>query len=335
MAKEPKVKKEAKPKAAKTKKPKKEVSSTGTMASIRKTMRPRINSFKTSMKLILRNPLAVTGLLILIAILAMALMAPVLAPPVYQDEYQMPKDYEPPKPPGADGHPLGTGKWGSDIYYGIVWGARLSILVAVYVVFCAAIIGILIGALSGYVGGWFDEIVMRITDIFLSIPGLILSMAIVAVLSRNLENIMLSLIIVWWPPYARLVRGQVLSVKESTYVEAARAVGVKKSRILFRHIIPNSMAPMIVSITMDLGAVVLVAAALSYIGFGVPPGTAEWGKMVSDGQEYFMSLVPYNGELINPWWMVTFPGLAILLFVMGFALLGDALRDIMDPRARR
>jgi peptide/nickel transport system permease protein len=307
----------------------------GGWVEIKKTMRPRINSFKTSMKLILRNPLAVTGLLILISMFLMAIMAPVLAPPVYQDQYQMPKDFQDPVPPGAEGHPFGTGVWGADIYYGIVWGARLSILVAVYVVFSAALIGIMIGAISGYVGGWFDEIVMRITDIFLSIPGLILSMAIVAVLSRNLENIMLSLIIVWWPSYARLVRGQVISVKESTYVEAARAVGVKKSRILFRHIVPNSMAPMIVSITMDLGAVVLVAAALSYIGFGVPPGTAEWGKMVSDGQSYFLSTVEYNGELINPWWMVTFPGLAILLFVMGFALLGDALRDILDPRARR
>jgi len=307
-----------------------------TAERIKRSLKPRMSELRTSLKLIVKNPLALIGLIILMSILVVAFAAPFLAPAGNsQDPYIIPRDYESPKPPGVPGHPLGTGKYGADMYYGIVWGARLSILVAVYVVFCSALIGIVIGAFSGFIGGKVDEVIMRITDVFLSIPGLILSMAIVAVLSRNIENIMLSLIVVWWPPYARLVRGQVLSVKESTYVEAARAVGVRKNRILFKHILPNSMAPMLVSITMDLGAVVLVAAALSYIGFGVPSGYAEWGKMVSDGQSYFLSTIYYNGEAMNPWWMVTFPGLAILLFVMGFALFGDALRDILDPRERR
>jgi peptide/nickel transport system permease protein len=303
--------------------------------NLKKAIRPRLNEARTSMRLIRRNPLAVAGLILIVFIMSIAILAPVLAPPTDRDPYVIPRDPGQPMPPGANGHPFGTGKLGADIYYGVVWGARISIWISLYVVLTAALIGIVVGAMSGYIGGKFDELMMRITDVFLSIPALILSMAIVAVLSRNLDNIVLSLVFVWWPSYARLVRGQVLSIKENTYVEAARAVGVKKNRILFRHIIPNSMAPMIVSITMDLGSVVLVAAALSYIGFGVPSGYAEWGKMVSDGQEFFLSKVPWEGQLINPWWMVTFPGMFILLFVMGFALFGDALRDILDPRARR
>jgi peptide/nickel transport system permease protein len=197
------------------------------------------------------------------------------------------------------------------------------------------IVGTVVGAVAGYYGGKVDEVLMRVTDIFLSIPGLILAMAIAAILLRSLENIMLSLIIVWWPPYARLVRGQVLSIRENTYVEAAKAVGVKKTRVLFRHILPNSYAPLLVNITMDIGVVVLVAAALSYIGYGPPSGTAEWGKMISDAQPYFRATVYYNGEAMYPYWTWFFPGVMIFLFVMGFNLLGDALRDILDPKTRK
>ena len=159
-------------------------------------------------------------------------------------------------------------------------------------------------------------------------------MAVVSVLGPSLNNIVLALIVVWWPPYARLIRGQVLTVRENTYVEAARAIGAKRNRILFRHILPNSLAPVLVSSTMDLGGVVLTAAGLSYIGFG-PPNIAEWGRMISVGQTWFIATVTYNGVQYNPWWCWVFPGVMILLFVMGFALLGDGLRDIMDPRLRR
>ena len=287
-----------------------------------------------------KSLLAIVGLILVLTIVAIAIFAPVLAPmkPYQTDPMNIPKDFSPPKPPGAEGYIMGTGKLGADIYYGVVWGARTSIYIALYVVLVSSIIGIVLGAIAGYFGGAVDEVLMRITDIFLSIPGLVLAMAVAAVLSRNLENTMLALIIVWWPPYARLIRGQVLSIKESTYIEAARAVGAKRSRVLFRHIVPNSLAPMLVSATMDLGVVVLVAAGLSYIGFGPPTGYAEWGKMVSDGQEYFLSEIPYpypDGPRYNPWWMVTFPGLMIFIFVLGFNLLGDGLRDILDPRLRR
>jgi len=304
---------------------------------IKKSMAPRIRELRFSLFLMRKSLLAIVGLAIVFIILILAIFAPFLAPvPEGQrDPMYIPRDFKPPKPPGAEGFILGTGHLGVDIYYGIIWGSRTSIYIAVFVVLVASILGIVLGAIAGYYGGAVDELLMRITDIFLSIPGLVLAMAVAAVLSRSLENIMLALIVVWWPPYARIVRGQVLSIKENTYVEAARAVGSKKSRVLFRHVVPNSLAPMLVSATMDLGVVVLVAAGLSYIGFGPPTGTAEWGKMVSDGQQYFLSTVVYNGVEYNPWWMVTFPGLMIFMFVMGFNLLGDGLRDILDPRLRR
>jgi len=304
---------------------------------IKKAMAPRLREWRYSLFLFRKSMLAMVGLAIVLTMVFIAILAPVLAPPdpLQSDPMIIPKDFHQPKPPGADGHLLGTGKLGADIYYGIVWGSRTSIYISVFVVLVATIIGIVLGSVAGYYGGAIDELLMRITDIFLSIPGLILAMAVAAVLARSLENIMLALIVVWWPPYARIARGQVLSIKENTYVEAARAVGAKRSRILFRHIVPNSLSPMIVNATMDFGVVVLVAAGLSYIGFGPPSGYAEWGRMVSDGQQWFLGTTMYNGQFMNPWWMVTFPGLMIFLFVMGFNLLGDGLRDIMDPRLRR
>lgn len=310
----------------------------------KKTMAPRIREFRFSLFLLRKSLLAMVGIIIVIAFLVIAIAAPILAPPYYQDDpTYIPRDWQTPKPPGATttiaGEEVtlifGSGKHGIDIYYGVIWGTQTSIYISVLVVAIAAIIGIVLGAIAGYFGGRVDELLMRVTDVFLSIPGLILAMAVAAVLSRTLENIMLALIVVWWPPYARLVRGQVLSVRENTYVEAAKAVGSKRSRILFRHVVPNSLAPMLVAATMDLGVVVLVAAGLSFIGFGVPSGTAEWGRLISDGQQFFLSTFYYQGVAYNPWWMWVFPGIFIFLFVMGFNLFGDGLRDILDPRLRR
>ncbi|MFA5311833.1 MAG: ABC transporter permease [Methanomassiliicoccales archaeon] len=306
------------------------------LGSMQNEIAPRIREFRSSLYLMRTNVTAMVGLVLVIFIFGLALLAPILAPPVPNaDPYTMPKDFHDPQPPLIDGHPLGTGKYGADLYYGIVWGARITLYESFTVVLTAAFIGVVLGAIAGYYGGKIDDLIMRITDVFLSLPSLIMAMAVTSVLSRNLENIMLALIIVWWPGYARLVRAQVLSVRENTYVEAARAVGAKRNRILFKHIVPNSLSPMIVSITMDLGAVCLTAAALSYIGFGVSSGYAEWGRMVSDGQQYFLSTVYYHGTAFTPWWVVAFPGLMILMFTMGCSLIGDALRDILDPRMRR
>ncbi|MDQ1372065.1 MAG: peptide/nickel transport system permease protein, partial [Candidatus Thermoplasmatota archaeon] len=215
---------------------------------------------------------------------------------------------------------------GADIYYGIVWGARISMTFAIQVVILSLIIGTLLGIFSGYKGGLMDELIMRITDVFLSIPSLILVMAIAAVLGKDLNATKLALIMVWWSGYTRLVRGQVLSIKENSYIDAARASGSSEGKIMLKHILPNSWAPLLVSATMDMGTVVLVMAGLSFLGLGAASGMAEWGVMINEGQDYFV---------IGYWWMVVFPGMAILTFVLAFNLMGDGLRDIFDPKMRR
>jgi peptide/nickel transport system permease protein len=314
------------------------------MANIKKSLKPRLREVKHSLVLLRRSPLTLIGLLIVLFITLVALFAPILAPPYLpaqlRDPYTIPQDLEKyvivggPSPPGNDGFILGSGDSGSDIYYGLIWGARVSMRIAIIVVLTAALMGVILGAVAGYYGRWIDDLLMRITDIFMSLPSLILAMAVAAVLSPTLDNIMMALIIVWWPSYARLIRGQVLIIKESTYVEAAKAAGAKKSRILFRHIIPNSLSPLLVAATMDMGSIVLTTAGLSYIGFG-PPDITEWGRMISDGQLLFSGTIVYQGVIMNPYWVVLFPGAMIFLFVMGFNLLGDGIRDIMDPRLRR
>ncbi|MHA2144915.1 MAG: ABC transporter permease, partial [Candidatus Thorarchaeota archaeon] len=190
----------------------------------------------------------------------------------------------------------------------------------------AVSIGAVIGAASGYFGGKLDELVMRITDIFFAFPGLVLAMAIVMALGvRSLGTISIALMITWWPTYARLVRGQVLSEREKLYIEAARSSGASDTRILFSHILPNTIQPVIVQATMDIGSVLLVAAGLAFIGFGPPIGTAEWGMMIARGQEFILSAP----------WMTLYPGLAILVTALAFNLVGDGIRDIMDPKLRR
>ncbi len=223
-------------------------------------------------------------------------------------------------------HVWGCDNYGGDIYSRIIWGAQTDIRIALEVVAVAISIGAVLGAAAGYFGGKFDELVMRVTDVFFAFPGLVLAMAIVMALGvRSLDNIALALMVTWWPAYARLVRGQVLSEREKLYVEAARSVGASDTRILLFHIIPNTIQPVIVQATMDIGGVLLTAAGLSYIGFGPPAGTPEWGLMIASGQNY----------LLGSPWMSTFPGLAILVTALAFNLVGDGIRDIMDPKLRR
>lgn len=291
-------------------------------------MRPKLNEFRNSLGLIFHNPSVVLGIIFILLVFGVAAAAPIIAPPADADEpYRIPNDFGvPPKSPGTDGYVFGTGQLGIDVYYGIVWGARTTIYTSLLVVGISMFIGLMLGSIAGFYGGKIDNLIMRVTDVFLALPSLILAMAVSSVLSRDINSIILALVIVWWTPYARLIRGQVMAIKENTYVEAARAIGAKKQRILFRHVVPNSLAPLMVSVTLDIGAVALTAAGLSYIGFGVDSGYAEWGRMVSDGQRWFVQ---------GSWWTVVFPGMSILIFTMGFSLLGDGLRDIMDPRAKR
>ena len=222
-------------------------------------------------------------------------------------------------------HPLGTDKLGRDVFSRILCGARYSIRAGLVVLAIAVPAGIVLGGIAGLLGGWIDEVIMRITDVFLSFPPLILAMAFSAALGPSLFNAMMALSLVWWPLYTRLVRGQALAVRETLYVEAAISKGASRWTLIFRHILPNCLSPILVTFTLDMGWVITAAAALSFLGFGAQPPLSEWGRMVTDGRIY----------LFQAWWVSMFPGLAIALTVLGFNLLGDGIRDALDPKLRR
>lgn len=298
-------------------------------SSLKLVLQPRIRETRFSLHLMSKSVTSIAGVILLTFLIFVAAFPSLLAKPVpAANPFIIPQDFDMPvpQPPGTMGFSLGSGENGRDIYYGLIWGARISMAFAIQVVGISLVIGTLIGLVAGYKGGVIDELMMRITDIFLSIPSLILVMAIAAVLERNLTSTKLALIAIWWAGYTRLVRGQVLSTRENTYIDAARAAGSGELKIMFRHILPNSWTPLIVQGTMDMGTVVLVLAGLGYLGLGAPFGYAEWGRMVQEGQEYFVT---------GYWWMTVFPGLAILLFVLAFNLMGDGLRDVLDPKMRR
>lgn len=281
---------------------------------------PQIREFKFTLYLLRQSPLVVVGFALIGLFIVVAIFAPWLAPHGAEERFwQMPQ-----RPPSWQ-FPFGTDTTGGDIFSRVIWGARLDLAIALTVVISAIIIGSILGAVSGFLGRAFDEILMRITDVFLAFPALILAMAVAAALGRSLTNLTIALMVVWWPTYARLIRGQVLAEKEKLYVDAARAVGAKPTRIIFRHVLPNAIFPIIVQATLDLGGVILTAAGLSFIGFGAGAGVAEWGLMIADGRSY----------LFQSPWIATFPGLAILLSSLGLNLVGDGLRDVLDPRLRR
>ncbi len=275
---------------------------------------------KDYMRLLKKSPLAMVGTILVAIFLFIALFAPLIAPydPIKQDLNNI---LQPP----SKAHPFGTDTLGRDILSRVIYGARISLIIGVLVVAISSLIGIVAGLLSGFFGGYVDLVIMRITDLFLSFPALILAMAIAGALGPSLTNTMIAISLVWWPPYARLIRGQVLIVKNREFVEAAHALGESNLKIMFTHVLPNSVTPAIIQATMDLGAVILTAAGLSFIGFGAQPPTPEWGSMISLGRNYFL----------KQWWLATFPGLAILVTVVGFNLLGDGIRDLLDPRIRR
>jgi peptide/nickel transport system permease protein len=225
-------------------------------------------------------------------------------------------------PPGAD-HWLGTDALGRDVFTRTLYGVRHSLPIAAAVIACAVLIGCTLGAIAGFVGGLVDEAIMRLVDVTLSFPPILLAMAVTAALGPGLGNAAIAMVIVWWPIYARLMRAQVLAVREREHVEAAIASGARPSRVLFKHILPLCWSPIIVNATMDFGQVILLAASLSFIGLGAVPPTPEWGQMISDGALHFYR-----------WWIAAGPGLAILTIVLGFNFLGDGLRDLLDPRSR-
>jgi peptide/nickel transport system permease protein len=263
------------------------------------------------------NPLAVLGLLIVLALLAVAGLAPWLASqspiePTLAARLQ---------PPG-DAHWLGTDELGRDIYSRIVHGARLTLYVVVLVAVIAAPVGLLIGTIAGYAGGWLDAVLMRLTDIFLAFPKLILALAFVAALGPGLENAIIAIAITAWPPYARIARAETLTVRGAEYIDAVRLQGAGSLRIILFHIVPMCSSSAIVRVTLDMAGIILTAAGLGFLGLGAQPPLPEWGAMIASGRKF----------LLDHWWVATMPGLAICAVSLGFNLLGDGLRDVLDPR---
>lgn len=281
-----------------------------------------------------RNPLSLLGLGLIVMFALVAIFAPLLAPPAptARNPYMMPysgygADPQPPRP----GHPFGTTEQSFDIYYGIIWGARTAFRVGLLVVAISAVFGIVVGGIAGFYRGRVDEALMRVVDIFLAFPSLVLAVVIVAVLGPGLENVLIALALVGWPGYARLLRGEILSVRERDFVEAARAMGVRDLKIILRHILPNSIYPVLVVASLDMGTIVVLAAALSFLGLGAPVGYADWGQIISLSRNW---MIGAGGNAFTYWYTVVFPGAALVLFTLGWNLLGDAFRDILDPRLR-
>ena len=268
--------------------------------------------------LLLRNRMALSGAAVVLVWVVVALLAPVIAPydPIDQEVRQRLQG------PSA-AHLLGVDELGRDVFSRVLYGGRVSLPVAAVVVVVATIFGTLYGGLAGFTGKWLDESAMRIVDMVLAFPSLILAMAIAAALGPSIQNSMLALLLVWWPPYARVARGQVLGLKHRDFVTAARALGMSEWRILIRHVLPNALAPALVLTTMDFGNAIIITAALSFLGLGAVPPTPEWGAMVAEGR-----------ELIQQWWISTFPGVAIFSVAMACNFVGDGLRDAIDPHLR-
>lgn len=267
-----------------------------------------------------KEPTAFVGLLLVLLFFGLAVFAPLISPfaPNAQDIIGAKL-----APPSAK-HWFGADILGRDMLSRMLYGARISVFVGLAVVAAAGSFGTLVGLFAGYRRGWIDELVMRVTDIFLAFPPLILAMAIAGALGPSLTNALIAVVVVLWPVYARLVRGQVLVLREREFIQAAQIVGVHNRRLLLRHLLPNVLAPLLVQATFDMGATILIVAGLSFIGFGAQPPTPEWGVMISDGRNY----------ITTQWWLTGVPAAGILLLVAAFNLVGDGLRDILDPRLR-
>lgn len=275
------------------------------------------NQYALMARRLVANRLAVVGAVIVGLLLAVALVGPWLVPDD-PTEMELEKQF---LPPSAD-HLLGTDDFGRDILSRIVNGSRQSLRVGIVSVGIGAAAGSLVGLIAGYFGGWVDMLSQRVIDVMLAFPDLLLALAIVAVLGPSLFNVMIAVGIGSVPVYARLMRGQVLALKQKEYVESARASGALPGRIIFRHILPNTLSPLIVLASLGIAGAILTGAALSFIGMGAQPPSPEWGAMLSSGREY----------LRHEWWIATFPGLALAITAFGFNLLGDGLRDALDPR---
>lgn len=293
-------------------------------------LRPGETGWQRTLRRFRSNPLSVAGAVIIAFFVVVALLAPFLAHPTERNPYMIPHSgySSDPRPPGP-GHPLGTTEEQFDLFYGVVWGARTAFLVALTVIATAVTIALVLGSVSGFYGGRADEAVMRITDIFLAFPGLILTVVIVAVLGQSVRNAVIAIAIVEWPTYTRLLRGEFLRVRDMEYVQAARALGSGDFRVIARHVIPNTVYPLLILASLNMGGIVITFAALSFLGLGAPPGYADWGQLVSLSHNWIAGTA---GDPFTYWYTLIVPGLAIFLFVLGWNVLGDAFRDVFDPR---
>lgn len=270
---------------------------------------------------LLKERTALAGLILVLLFFALALLAPVLSPYGFNEQDIIGSKLAPP----SAQHWLGADILGRDMLSRMLFGARISVFVGLAVVAGAGSFGTLVGLIAGYRRGWADEVLMSVTNIFFAFPSLILAMAIAGALGPSLRNALIAVAVVLWPVYARLVRGQVFGLREREFVQAAQAIGTPQSRILLRHLLPNVLAPLLVQASFDMGTTILTIAGLSFIGFGAQPPTPEWGVMISEGRNY----------ITTQWWLTAVPAAAILLFVASFNLVGDGLRDILDPRLRQ
>jgi len=290
------------------------------MAKTAKVSKPFMDDLKHTVFLWRKSRLTMVGSALILIFLLMAAFAPLIAPydPVQQnlqDKLQAPSWQ----------HLFGTDQFGRDIFSRVVIGSRIALWIIFLVSVISGSIGIIVGVTAGYFGGIVDEVLMRITDMFLAFPSLVLAMAFAAMLGPNLTNTIIAISVVTWTTYARLSRAEAIKVKSQPYIEAIRAAGGGNLRIMFLHVLPMCISPVLVQLTLRMGTIILTAASLGFLGLGVQPPTPEWGAMVSDGRNY----------LIDQWWISTFPGIFIAFVVLGFNLLGDGIRDMLDPRLRR
>lgn len=283
----------------------------------------RLKELKYTLYVIRKNNLSILGLFGLISLFIIALIAPYIVP--YPEDALGATHPERIFLPPSLEHPFGTDDLGRDIFSRVLYGTRIELVIGLMVIFLSLSIGLPLGIISGYFGGFIGEFIMRITDMFLSFPPLLLALAISVSLGPSLTNAMIAIAIAWWPWYSRLAYEQTISIREKQFIEAAKATGISEFRILFYHILPNCLTPLIVQASMDLGSVILTAASLSFLGLGAQPPQPEWGLMCNIGRIYFLT----------NWWVATFPGLAIVISVLILNLLGDGLRDILDPKSRR
>jgi len=282
---------------------------------------PAIAELRFAGHLIVQNKLVLAGTIITVGVLLTALVGPLVVQPTLATSIDLPNRLAPP----SSTHWLGTDDYGRDLLAIIILSTRLDISAMIEIVGAGLAIGVTLGACSGFLGGKLDEALMRVTDIFLSIPGLILALAVAAALGKGLNNLILAIIVVQWPSYTRILRGQVLAEKERLYVDALRALGFGRIRIIFAHVVPNTIYPVLVQATLDLGGVMLTFAGLSFLGFGASALTPELGRLITAGQTYIFEAP----------WLTAFPGLTILIISLAFNLMGDGIRDVLDPRLRR